>query len=86
MLGVRDVGEAGVRVGDGLEMCEEAAWTVVVVGLEDAVGCFVAIERTADTVDVGDVEAVGDVGCGERVLNCEDWAETVVVTEGVVVG
>ena len=47
-------------------------------------GCFEAIGRVAETVVVGAVEVVGEVGCGERVLNCEDWVETVVVTVEVV--
>ena len=32
------------------------------------------------------VLVMGEGGCGERVLNGEDWAETVVVTEEAVAG
>ena len=84
MLGVLDVGEAGVRVGEGLERWEFAC-TAAVVGFDDGAGCFVATERAGGTDAVGDVTEVGEAGCGERVPNCEDWAVTVVVTEGVVV-
>ena len=80
------MGEAGLRVGDVLERCEEAACTAAVVRLDVVVCCFVVIERAVDTVVVDEVGAFGDMGCAERLLNCEDWVETAVVTEGLVVG